>query len=150
MHVLMYMSGHEYVWGPGRSADDRVLSQEELLQLAKQNLLKTDIVATFPQFKQELVPQLTAHIDWVPANAAMHFDTLHNARDSSKNASTVSLASRALLKAWMKEEYVLFGLAKKLSAERTKAAGACLAHRKGRASNLSILRAVQAGVVHPA
>ena len=124
MHVLMYLAGFEYVWGPGPRAGDRVVPQRQLTELALEHVRECDVVAIFPGFETQLVPQLRLHLHWVPRDAASYFET-HTEKRSSGDASTPSAATQNLLKRWLADEEEVFAEAQRVAKSRTALAWAC-------------------------
>jgi len=99
LHVLQYMAGWDYVWGPGPGPRDRVLSASALLPVAKRNLMACDVVAIYPEYSRQLLPQLEFHLPWIPRDAKAFLEThFERKRPSGHPPSAPSPATLALLK----------------------------------------------------
>jgi hypothetical protein len=132
-HPLAMMSGYQYSWGPEPSAMDLIVSPRELLERATENLHNTDVVAIFPHFQDQLVPQLKFHIPWTPANASVYFDEDHaklvHVRLAEQPKSTMNSATLELMREWLREEFVFFERAKQVAKQRSAQALGCLLAR---------------------
>jgi hypothetical protein len=130
-HPLAMMSGYQYSWGPEPSAMDLIVSPRELLERATENLHNTDVVAIFPHFQDQLVPQLKFHIPWTPANASVYFEPtssharMIHARPAQYPKSTMNNQTLALMRKWLREEFVFFERARRVAEQRTQAASNC-------------------------
>jgi len=124
MHVLMYLAGFEYVWGPGPRSGNRVVPQRKLAELALTHVRECDVVAIFPGFETQLVPQLRMHLHWVPRDAAGYF-ALHAEKVATGMASTPSEATLGMLKRWLADEEEVFAEARRVAESRTTLARAC-------------------------
>jgi hypothetical protein len=115
MHVLQYLAGWRFVYGPDPFPPyDAFLSKSALMEIGQRHLMNRDdmVVAIYPHYLDQLLPQLRAHLSWLPLNAGECFAQVKaKAAPEHAQKSSLSPASEGLLRGWLREEYHLYELA---------------------------------------